>query len=143
MSLPQVTIVVVPREQFTKTQVSLESIFAHTRPPFTLIYVDGKSPNHIRRYLERQAADKGFRLIREERCLPANEARNLAVPYLQTKYSVFIDNDVIVSSGWLDPLIDCADETGGPVYCVGDLRNPIIHTLGAEHGIDEDHGKRH
>jgi GT2 family glycosyltransferase len=146
VTLPQVTIVVVPREQFSKTQVCLESIFAHTRLPFTLIYVDGKSPNHVRRYLEHQASDKGFRLIREERYLPANEARNLAVPHLQTKYTVFIDNDVIVSPGWLDSLIDCAEETGcwvvGPIYCVGDLRNPIIHTLGAEHGIDEDHGNR-
>ncbi|HUZ71439.1 MAG TPA: glycosyltransferase [Stellaceae bacterium] len=146
MAFPQVTIVVVPREQFSKTQVSLESIFAHTHQPFTLIYVDGNAPDRVRRYLEGQAAEKDFRLIREDRYLPANVARNLAVPYLRTKYVVFIDNDVIVAPNWLEPLIDCADETGswlvGPVYCVGDLRNPIIHTLGAEHGIDEADGKR-
>jgi len=147
MALPEVTIVVVPREQFSKTQVSLESIFEHTRLPFTLIYVDGNAPPPVRRYLERQAAEKGFRLIRENRCLPANVARNLAVPYLQTKYTVFIDNDVIVTPHWLEPLIDCANETGcwvvGPLYCVGDIRDPIIHTLGAEHGIDERNGKRY
>jgi GT2 family glycosyltransferase len=142
-----ITIVIVPREQFSKTQASLESIFEHTRLPFTLIYVDGNAPPPVRRYLERQVAEKGFRLIREDRYLSANVARNLAVPHLKTKYTVFMDNDVIVSPNWLEPLVDCANETDcwvvGPFYCVGDLGDPVIHTMGADHGIDEVHGKRH
>jgi GT2 family glycosyltransferase len=144
---PDVTIVVVPREQFSKTEVSLESIFQYTALPFALIYVDGASPPPVRGYLERRAAVKNFRLIRTERCLPANVARNLAFPHVTTKYTVFIDNDVAVSAHWLEPLLACAEETGcavvGPLYCVGDLADPIIHTLGADHGIYEEDGKRH
>jgi GT2 family glycosyltransferase len=143
---PDVTIVVVPREQFGKAKQGLESIFANTKPPYELIYIDGKSPNHVRRYLEEQAAEKGFRLIREERYLTGNQGRNLAIPNIKTKYTVFLDNDVVVAPGWLEPLIACAEETGswvvGPIYCTGDLSNPVIHTLGAEHGIDEDQGRR-
>lgn len=146
MTLPDVTIVVVPREQFSKARQSLESIFAHTKPAHELIYIDGKSPGYLRRYLERQAVDRGFRLIREERYLTGNQARNLALAHIKTKYAVFVDNDVIMSPGWLEPLIECAEDTGcwivGPVYCAGDLRNPVIHTLGAEHGIDEVQGNR-
>jgi hypothetical protein len=48
MALSQITIVVVPRGQFSETQVSLERIFAHNK--LTLIYVDGNAPDHVRRY---------------------------------------------------------------------------------------------
>jgi GT2 family glycosyltransferase len=146
MTLPEVTIVVAPREQFSKARQSLESILAHTKPGYDLIYIDGKSPRYLRCYLESQAAEKGFRLIREERYLTGNQARNLAVPYIRTKFAVFVDNDVVVSPGWLEPLIECAEETGswvvGPLYCTGGSRNLVIHTLGAEHGIDEVEGNR-
>jgi GT2 family glycosyltransferase len=146
MTVPNVTIVVVPREQFSKARQGLESIFAHTTPAYKLIYIDGKSPSRLRRYLEDEAAEKGFRLIREERYLTGNQARNLAVPHIQTKYTVFIDNDVVPSPGWLEPLIECAEETGawvvGPVYCTGDLNNPVIHTLGGEQSIDGGNGTR-
>jgi hypothetical protein len=100
----------------------------------------------VKRYLERRAAEKGFCLIREKRYLPANVARNLALPDVNTEFVVFVDNDVVVHRRWLEPLLDCANETGawvvGPLYCVGDVNDPIIHTLGAEHGIDERNGKR-
>jgi GT2 family glycosyltransferase len=144
--LPQVTITIVPCEQFSKTQVCLESVFAHTTVPFDLIYVDGKSPARQQRYLQQKAAEKSFRLIRMERYLPANAARNLAAPHIRTKFTVFMDNDVVVTPHWLERLLACADETGcwvvGPVYCAGDLAEPVIHTLGAEHGIDERDGVR-
>ena len=147
MALPEVSIVVVPREQFSKTQASLESIFQNTELPFMLIYVDGGSPASVRRYLERRAAEKGFTLIRVERYLSANVARNLTVPHLRTKYTVFMDNDIVVSPHWLEPLIACAAETGcsvvGPLVCVGESSDPIIHTLGAKHGIYEEGGQRH
>jgi GT2 family glycosyltransferase len=146
MTRPTVTIVVVPHEQFSKAQVSLESIFAHTKPPFSLIYVDGKSPPRIRRYLELQAEIKNFRLIQLEHYPPANQARNLALNYVTTKYVVFIDNDVLVSPDWLDPLVGCAEETGawivGPLYCMDDPKDLIIHTAGAEYRIVESDGKR-
>jgi GT2 family glycosyltransferase len=146
MAEPTVTIVVVPREQFSKTQVCLEAIFEHSRPPFSLIYVDGNSPPRHRRYLEAQAKARNFRLIRLEHYLPGNQARNLALQHVTTKYVVFLDNDVLVSPDWLDPLVDCAEKTGawvvGPLYCMEDPKDEIIHTAGAEFRIVETEGKR-
>jgi len=57
----QVTIVVVPRERFSYTCQSLESIYEHTQVPFELIYVDGNSPAPIQKYLKTQARVKGFK----------------------------------------------------------------------------------
>lgn len=132
---PTVTILVVPREQFSKTARSLESIYANTSAPFSLVYVDGNSPPRVREYLQRQAEKYRFTLLREERYLSANEARNIALPYCNSKYIAFVDNDVEVTPGWLKRLVACAEETGaavvGPLYYLGDPRDEVIHTAGA------------
>jgi len=117
-----VTSVVVPRERFSIAQHSLESIYKHTRP-FELIYVDGGSPRAVSRWLDQAATQYGFRLLRSKQYLMPNQARNIGLAEVKTKYVVFIDNDVIVWPGWLESLIECAEETGawivGPVVCIG------------------------
>ncbi|MGB3754791.1 MAG: glycosyltransferase, partial [Rivularia sp. (in: cyanobacteria)] len=114
-SKPEVTIIVAPRERFSYTRESLESIYEHTQLPFKLIYVDGGSPSHIQNYLETQAAEKQFEVIRTEHYLSPNHARNLGLRKVDTKYVVFIDNDVVVTPGWLKTAVDCAEETNATV----------------------------
>ncbi|WP_421657689.1 glycosyltransferase family 2 protein [Leptothermofonsia sp. ETS-13] len=142
MSQPNVTIVVSPRERFSFTQQNLESIYAHTAIPFSLIYVDGGSPANIQRYLMAQAQVKGFKLIRTEQYLAPNQARNLAIPHVNTRYLLFIDNDVVVSPGWLDHLLQCAEETGAaivcPLTCIGKELHQTIHLAGGEARILEE-----
>ncbi|MBW4615129.1 MAG: glycosyltransferase [Desmonostoc vinosum HA7617-LM4] len=142
---PQVTVVVVPRERFSYTYKSLEGIYAHTDISFKLIYIDGNSPQKIKYYLEAQAQKKGFRLIRTENYLSPNQARNLALPYIDTKYVVFIDNDVQVTPGWLNKLVECAEETDawvvGPLYLDGKLENQNIHMAGGYCKFKNQHGK--
>jgi glycosyltransferase involved in cell wall biosynthesis len=92
---------VVPRKRFSLTERALETLYARTEPPFSLVYVDGGSPRRIKRYLEARAQERGFRLIRSERYLAPNEARNLGLREVRTPHVVFIDNDVLASSGWL------------------------------------------
>ncbi|HEY9300605.1 MAG TPA: glycosyltransferase family A protein, partial [Phormidium sp.] len=96
MAEPQVTIVVSPRERFSCARESLESIYQFTDTPFKLVYVDGNSPAKEQRYLQEQAQAKGFELIRTDYYLSPNHARNIGLTHVNTKYLVFIDNDVIV-----------------------------------------------
>ncbi|MEA5579247.1 glycosyltransferase family 2 protein [Anabaena sp. UHCC 0451] len=135
----EVTIVVVPRERFSYTQESLESIYEHTEYPFNLIYVDGGSPSHIKDYLAAQAIEKQFQLIRTESYLCPNHARNMGLRQVNTKYVVFMDNDVVVTSGWLDKLVECAEETGAtvvsPLVCQGLPIHTEVHCAGGESGI--------
>lgn len=112
---PKVTIVIVPRERFSCTQESLESIYEHTTIPFNLIYVDGNSPEKIHHYLKQQAQAKNFQLLRTEYYLTPNQARNVGLSHVKTPYLVFIDNDVIVTKGWLNALVTCAEETSATV----------------------------
>ncbi len=119
---------------------------AVTPPGFKLVYLDGHSPRRVRAYLESQARKLRFTLIRTEHYLSPNEARNLGLQYVESKYVVFIDNDVIVAPGWLDALIECAEETGawvvGALYCIGEPIHQIVHMAGGESGIAEEDGKR-
>ena len=148
MTEPTVTIVVVPRERFSCTQDSLESVYEHTDFPFKLIYVDGNSPAKVRQYLEAKAQEKNFKLIRTDYYLSPNHARNIGLSQVDTKYLVFLDNDVIVSPGWLQALITCAEETSatvvGPLMCEKEPVHQRVHFAGGESRIVVDiKGKRH
>ena len=141
MSQPKVTLIITQRERFGFTQVSLESILADDSYPFDLIYVDGGSPGHICEYLQEKASQHDFMtVIRRDRYLKTNEARNLALPLAQdSDYVAFLDNDVIVEQGWLKSLVNCAEEEQAalvaPLIFEGNPKLPekdkLVHIAGA------------
>jgi GT2 family glycosyltransferase len=139
MDAPRVTIVVVPRDHFSDTRESLESIFAHTEIPFKLVYVDGGSPRHVQQYIESMARIKHFNVIRTDHYLSPNHARNIGLRELTTTYVVFMDNDAVVAPGWLQPLVECADETGAvvvsPLNCERKPLHQTIHFAGGEASV--------
>ena len=136
MSQPAITIIVVPRERFSYTQQSLDSIYQYTSLPFELVYVDGGSPKSVQRYLRETAAEKDFTLLRTEHFLSPNQARNLGLSQVKTDYVLFIDNDVHVSDGWLEKLWQCAQETDAtvvcPLTCIGKPLHGTVHLAGGE-----------
>lgn len=135
-----VTIVVVPRDHFSDTQESLESILAQTPPDYPLVYVDGGSPRSVASYLRTQASARPFKLLRSDHFLTPNQARNIGAEHAKTRYIVFVDNDVIVAPGWLSALVECANATGAAV--VGPLnfeeRPPFqtVHFAGGDAKIE-------
>lgn len=147
MSDPHVTVVVVPRERFSHIPRSLECLYTETPVPFGLVYVDGGSPPKIRRYLEAEAQRRGFELIRSPRYLAPTEARNLGLSQARSKYVVFLDNDVLVSPGWLGALVRCAEDTGawlvGPLYCFGEPAFTTVHMAGGTAHVEVREGGRY
>ncbi len=143
---PDVTIIVVPRERFTVTRRALETLYERTRYPFSLIYVDGGSPRATRLWLAAQARERGFTLIRTEGYLTPNQARNLALGRVTSTYVVSLDNDVLVTPGWLETLVRCAEETGasvvGPITCIREPECQIVHSAGGLAHIAEQGGRR-
>ena len=145
MNEPQVTIVVVPRERFSYTAESLESIYEHTETPFKLVYVDGGSPPEIQNYLKTQSELKNFQLIRTDYYLSPNRARNIGLRLVNTKYVAFVDNDVIVSPDWLKQMLNCAEETNAtivtPLTGEGLPVHERVHCAGGEaHIVSEGEG---
>jgi GT2 family glycosyltransferase len=94
----------------------------------------------VQRYLQSQARQHGFRLIRTEHYLSPNRARNLGLQEARGRYVVFMDNDVVVAPGWLPPLFDCAEETGAavvsPLNCVGRPLHQVVHFAGGEAKVE-------
>jgi len=144
---PDITVVVVPRERFSLVPRSLESLYTQTDIPFRLVYVDGRSPARIRRYLDVEAKRRGFRLLRSPRYLSPTEARNLGLVQASGRYVVFIDNDVLVRPGWLSALFRCAEETGawlvGPLYCFGEPAFTKVHMAGGTAHFEVRDGRRY
>jgi GT2 family glycosyltransferase len=146
MGIPLVTVAIVPRERFSLANESLDNILATTSSQFEILYVDGNSPADVRDHVASQAQAHGFRVLRHETYLSPNQARNMAARHARTKYIVFIDNDVLVSPGWLEALVDCAERTDawvvGPIYCE---RLPLasrIHMAGGRARIVARDGRR-
>jgi GT2 family glycosyltransferase len=142
----QTTIVVVPRERFAGAADSLESILATAGSRFRLIYVDAGSPPAVARRLADAAHHHDFTLLRTDRYLTPNQARNLALPTVATKYVAFVDNDVIAAPGWLAALERCAEETGAdivtPLICIGKPVHSTIHHAGGTSRFVERDGRR-
>jgi GT2 family glycosyltransferase len=140
------TIANVPRERFSATKRSLESVLAHRPPGAELVYIDGGSPPLVRQYLEQQAVRRGFRLISTEKYVAPNVARNLAAGVVRTRYVAFVDNDVIVSPRWLERLVECAEATGasiiGPVCCEGEPAGTRVRSAGGIAAIEVSGGRR-
>lgn len=138
----RVTIAFVPREQFETTQRCLELLIERTSEPYELIVVDGGSPPEVQEYLQTAALQHGFMLLRSEAYLTPNQARNLVLPYVQTSYVAFVDNDVLVSEGWLTALVACAERSGawvvGPLYFEFEPERQRVHMFGGEVGIQAD-----
>lgn len=135
----RVTIGFVPREQFSTTQRSLQTLLTRTTEPFELVVVDGGSPPEVRDYLQDAADEHGFVLIRNDGFVTPSQARNMVLDHVQTRHVVFVDNDVLVSDGWLTALVDRAERTDawvvGPLYCEFEPEATRVHMYGGEVGI--------
>jgi glycosyltransferase involved in cell wall biosynthesis len=132
---PLVTVVVVFRERFSFALQSLNSILKYRNYPFLLHYHDSDSPPSIRRELE-EARDNGeLRLFNAGLGTP-NQIRNWALSEVSTKYVCFIDNDVLVTDGWIETLVSTAERTEAgivfPLYLMGELASNRIHMAGGK-----------
>ena len=142
----EATIVVVPRERFSYAERSLASVFANTTAPFKLIYIDAGTPAGIRKHIEDESERKGFQVLSTPAYLSPNQARNMGWQTVETKYTIFLDNDALVTPGWLEQLVKCAEETGawvvGPLYLIGEVEKGTIHVAGGRLHSKQENGDR-
>ena len=119
-----VTVVMTCRERHGLADAAIESVLRNTSMPFRFVYADVSAPEWLRQKLSDHAKDGALQVVRFDEPLWPNEVRRRIAPSLDTPYAVFIDDDVLVSPGWLEHLVACADETGagivGALYLWGD-----------------------
>jgi len=141
---PRVTIVMTARERYALTLATIDSIVCNTSIPYRFIYLDIQSPDWLREQLKNRPE---LEVVRFDKPIWPQQARASIAGSIETKYVVFIDNDVQVEAGWLDALVACADDTGagivGPLYLWGDGTTPEkIHMAGGKISETQEEGGR-
>ncbi|MEM8745928.1 MAG: glycosyltransferase [Actinomycetota bacterium] len=109
------SVIVVPRQRWSLAVRSLEAVLAELPEGAQLVYVDGGSPDEIRRQLQTMVEAAGGVWIHRDCILTGNEGRNMAMEFVDREFVVSVDNDVIPHPGWIDRMVECADETGAGV----------------------------
>jgi hypothetical protein len=140
-----VTVIVTPRERFSVARRAFASVAANTSDRHHFVYVAGGAPDHVRLFLEGACARPNHELIVRPHFLAPNAARNLGLARADTKYVVFLDNDVVVEPGWLDALVRCAEEEDadlvGPVCLIGEPTDQNLHSFGGTLALEDRDGR--
>lgn len=129
------SIVVLTYNNLDYTRICLESIFENTRiEEFELIVVDNASTDGTGHFLEAYALDRpNLRLILNEKNQGFARGNNIGAAAATGKYLVFLNNDTVVTKGWLSGLIRYLQDP--EVGMVG----PVTNSSGNESQIEIDY----
>jgi GT2 family glycosyltransferase len=132
---PLVSIIVVSYNNLDYTRLCLDSIYAKTTyPSFEVVVVDNASSDGTQDYL-RQFAGRhpNFKFLLNENNEGFARANNLGVEVASGDYVLFLNNDTIVSPGWLSRLIYYLRDP--EIGMVG----PVTNSSGNESRINVDY----
>lgn len=101
---PTTDIIVLAHNRLSVTQQFVQRLFAHT-DNFRLIFVNNGSIDGTTEYLD-QGKDR-WEVIHHPDNLGVILGRNSATKVLQSEYFINLDNDQLVTNGWLQKLHDC------------------------------------
>lgn len=108
-SAPSVTIVILTLDRLHLTRRCIESIYANSEYPFTLlIHDDGSEPATLAYLNELQRQYNNVRLDAPTKRVGWAIARNLAFANVKTDYILSLDNDMICHAGFLRETMACA-----------------------------------
>lgn len=104
---PRVSVVIPVYNKFDYTHACLRSIAEHgARAPFEVIVVDDGSSDQTRDCLRRI---RGLRYLRNPRNLGFVGACNAGAAAARGAFLMFLNNDTVVTPGWLDALLDTVE----------------------------------
>jgi GT2 family glycosyltransferase/tetratricopeptide (TPR) repeat protein len=108
------------------TELCLESVLLHTRAPYELILVDNGSTDGTDAYLEALRAKSGpvrVEVIHNPQNLGFPKGCNQGLQKAKGRFLVLLNNDTIVTQGWLEGLIAWAVHDDMRVGLVGATSN--------------------
>ena len=140
---PSASVIVVTWENLALTRLCLESLIAHTQDvPFEVIVVDNASTDGTPDYLQAlAAAESRVRLILNEKNDGFARACNQGARAAVGDILVFLNNDTVLSPGWLGGLmahlrVDPPPTAHPPPPIVGAV-NAVTNRIGTEAEVNE------
>jgi GT2 family glycosyltransferase/tetratricopeptide (TPR) repeat protein len=130
------SIIVLCCNELQFTRLCLESVLRHTRTPYELVVVDNGSADDTPAYLEEIRTRRGparVVVIRNDFNRGFAAGCNQALARTRGRYLVFLNNDAVVSDGWLAGLVGWALHDWPQVGLVGPVSNyapPPQHVQG-------------
>ena len=134
------SIITLTHNQLEYTKKFIESIFTHTKEPFELIVVDNGSTDGTVEYLEtefegQRSEDEGrkseigeqraeVRIIKNKENLGFAAGNNQGMAAARGNYILLMNNDIVVTPGWLERMISCA-EKNPRIGIVGPMSNYV------------------
>lgn len=117
------TSIVIPcLDKLRYTRECLAQLARHTSGPYELIVVDNGSKDGTAAFLARQPR---VRLIRNKKNLGFAKAINQGMRAARGRYVVWLNNDAVVTPGWLEGLIACAERSPA-IGAVGPCTNEAV-----------------
>ena len=107
-----VSIVILTYNQLEDTKICVESLFKHTTDvSFEIIFVDnGSTKDDTKLYLEALKKEyKNVKTIYNEENLGFACANNQGIEISEGEYVVLLNNDVILTDGWLSRMLNVAE----------------------------------
>jgi glycosyltransferase involved in cell wall biosynthesis/Flp pilus assembly protein TadD len=120
------SIIILCHNELECTRLCLESLIAVTRPPYELVIVDNASSDGTPAYLEEIRSRPGpsrVVVVRNEENQGFPKACNQGLAETRGEYVVFLNNDTVLTPGWLDGLVRWSLTDYPRVGLVGPMTN--------------------
>lgn len=119
------SIVILTFNQLEYTKKCVESIRRFTPENHEIIFVDNASKDGTREWLKKLVSeDSNYRLIENKENLGFAKGCNQGISESKGEFILLLNNDVIVTEGWLSGLIDCL-KSAPDAGIVGPMTNNI------------------
>jgi len=143
---PKATVVVVARDRWAQAPTTLADLLDRTDRQYPVVVVDGGAPRRVAAAFDRLATSGRIHLARRDRFLASNEARNIGADGARTEWIAFVENDTVMSDGWLDALIAAGEAhdatTAYPAYLQSRGGRLTVHGIGADLDVSGPEGAR-
>lgn len=121
----EATVILLTRHGYATTRATIESLRRTAGRSHRVIAVDIASPPAARRYqAQRDRDDPDFIHLPIDELVSRQSARLLALDLVDSEHVAFLDNDMLLSDGWLDVLLQASEETSAA------LVSPLVVTQG-------------
>jgi glycosyltransferase involved in cell wall biosynthesis/predicted Zn-dependent protease len=120
------SLIILCCNQVEFTRMCLENVLCHTRPPYELVLVDNGSTDATPAYLEelrQRSGPERVVVLRNETNCGFAAGCNQGLAQARGRYLVLLNNDTLVTGGWLEGLIGWALHDWPKVGMVGPMTN--------------------